>query len=103
MRCERVAGCEVAESHLAKFGCRRVRLSGVAPCDLFLIILRDSSTDAKVDANITRARGHYNKSEVPRGGIRGVRPQGEIRFAVVLPRRADATRLRSHIDVIKWQ
>ena len=35
--------------------------------------------------------------------IRGVRPQGEIRFAVVLPRRADATRLRSHIDVIKWQ
>ena len=35
--------------------------------------------------------------------IRGVRLQGEIRFAVVLPRRADATRLRSHIDVIKWQ
>ena len=56
VRCERVAGCEVVELHLATFGCRRVRLSGVAPYDLFLSILCDSSTDAKVDANITRAR-----------------------------------------------
>ena len=36
------AGCEVDVSHLAKFSNRRVQSSGVAPCDLFLIILRKS-------------------------------------------------------------
>ena len=52
MQHEGVAGCEVVESHLAKFGNGRVRCSGVAPCDLFLIILGKSGGNAKVDANI---------------------------------------------------
>ena len=59
VRSYRVAPCEVRLSQGAKFGCRRVRCSGVAPCDLFLIILRDSGGNAKVDANITRARDPY--------------------------------------------
>jgi len=49
---ERVARCEVAELHLAKFGSDRVRYSGVAPCDVFWIILGKSGGNAKVDANV---------------------------------------------------
>ena len=52
VRCERVARCEVVVLHPAKFGNGRVRYSGVAPCDLFLIILRKSGGNAKVDANV---------------------------------------------------
>ena len=66
VRHERVARCEVGVSHLAKFGCRRVRCSGVAPCDLFLIILRDSGGNAKVDANYNaRAFFIYKTSKAP--------------------------------------
>ena len=57
MRCERVAGCEVAVSHLAKFGDCKVRCPGVAPCDLFLIILRDFGGNADLDANILGVSG----------------------------------------------
>ncbi len=57
MRCERVAGCEVAVSHLAKFGDCKVRCPGVAPCDLFLIILRDFGGSADLDANILGVSG----------------------------------------------
>ena len=52
VRCARVAGCEVVVLHPAKFGNGRVRYSGVAPCDLFLIILSKSGGNAKVDANV---------------------------------------------------
>ena len=51
VRHEEVTGCEVVELHLAKFDDCRVRCSGVAPCDIFLIILRKSGGNAKVDAN----------------------------------------------------
>ena len=57
MRCERVAGCEVAVSHLAKFGECKVRCPGIAPCDLFLIILRDFGGNADLDANILGVSG----------------------------------------------
>ena len=57
VRCERVAGCEVAVSHLAKFGDCKVRCPGVAPCDLFLIILRDFGGNADLDANILGVSG----------------------------------------------
>ena len=57
MRHERVAGCEVDELHPAKFGDCRVRCLGVAPCDLFLIILRKSGGNAKVDANVLELYG----------------------------------------------
>ena len=57
MRCERVAGCEVAVSHLAKFGDCKVRCPGIAPCDLFLIILRDFGGNADLDANILGVSG----------------------------------------------
>ena len=52
MRHEAVARCEVAVSHLAKFGNCRVRCPGVAPCDISLIILRKSGGNAKVTANV---------------------------------------------------
>ena len=52
MQHERVARCEVAVLHLAKFGNGRVRCSGATPCDLFLSILRDFGGNAKVNANI---------------------------------------------------
>ena len=51
------AGCEVDVSHLAKFSNRRVQSSGVAPCDLFLIILRESGGKGKVDANVLEVSG----------------------------------------------
>ena len=57
MRHERVAGCEVVVLHLAKFSCCRVRCSGVAPCDLFLIILRDFDGNADLDANVLGVSG----------------------------------------------
>ena len=57
MRCERVAGCEVVMSYLAKFGDCKVRCPGVAPCDLFLIILRDFGGNADLDANILGVSG----------------------------------------------
>ena len=44
-------------SHLAKSGDCRVRCSGVAPCNLFLIILRKSGGNAKVDANVLGVSG----------------------------------------------
>ena len=56
VRCERVAGCEVAVSHLAKFGDCKVRCPGVAPCDLFLIILSEIGGNAKVNTNVFRSR-----------------------------------------------
>ena len=52
-----VAGCEVVESHLAMFGSGRVRHRGVAPCDLFLIILRDFGGKGEVDANVLGVSG----------------------------------------------
>ena len=56
---EEVAGCEVDELHPAKFGSVRVRCSGVAPCDLFLIILHKSGDNAEVDANVLRVSELY--------------------------------------------
>ena len=38
--------------HLAKFDDCRVQCSGVAHCDVFLIILRKTGGNAKVDANV---------------------------------------------------
>ena len=52
MQHERVARCEVVVSHLAKFGDCRVRRPGVAPCDIFLIILGETEPGGKVDANV---------------------------------------------------
>ena len=46
-------------SHLAKFGNCRVRCSDVAPCDVFLIILRESGGNAKVDANVLGVSVNY--------------------------------------------
>ena len=57
MQHERVAGCEVAVSHLAKFGDSKVRCPGVAPCDLFLIILYDFGGNADLDANVLGLSG----------------------------------------------
>jgi len=52
VRHERVAGCEVAVLHLAKFGNGRVRCPGVAPCNLFLIIFGETEHEGEVDGNI---------------------------------------------------
>ena len=52
-----VAGCEVVESHPAKFGSGRVRCSGVAPCDLFLNILRNFGDNADLDTNVLEVSG----------------------------------------------
>ena len=71
---ERVAGCEVFVSHLAKFGNGRVRCPGVAPCDLFLIIFGETEPDGKVNANI-RVQGMG-------GGLRDDAPR---LFAAILP------------------
>ena len=57
MRHADIAGCEVVESYLAKFGSGRVRCPGVAPCDVSLIILRDSGGDADLDANVLGVSG----------------------------------------------
>ena len=54
VRHEGFARCEVVASHLAKFGNRRVQCLGVAPCDLFLIVLRKSGGRGEVDAKPAR-------------------------------------------------
>ena len=63
MQHERVAGCEVVVSHLAKFGNGRVRCLGVAPCDLFLIISRDFGGNADLDANVLGVSGMGRASD----------------------------------------
>ena len=40
------------------FGNGRVRCPGVAPCDLFLIILGKAEPEGKVDANVFRSLGN---------------------------------------------
>ena len=47
-----IARCEVVESHLVEFADDRVRCPSVAPCDLFLVILRDFGGNADLGANI---------------------------------------------------
>ena len=62
MRHAEVARCGVETSQGAKFGNRRVQCLGVAPCDLFLIILRKSGGRGEVDANVLGVSGMGRKS-----------------------------------------
>ena len=53
----RVAGCERRKWQGAIARCCKVRCSGVAPCDLFLIILGETEPDGDLDANVLGVSG----------------------------------------------
>ena len=55
VRHDDVARCEVVVWHLAMLADYRVRLSGVAPCDLFLIIFNETEPMLNLAANLFKA------------------------------------------------
>ena len=69
MQHEDVARCEVAASHLAKFGNRRVQCPGVAPCDFSLTILPKSGGKGKVDANVLGLPKMYLAGDSQRAAV----------------------------------
>lgn len=70
MRDEDVARCEVVVSHHAKFADCKVRLSGVAPCDLFLIIFNETEPTLNLAAN------QFKAGSLPLEGMLGLSRRG---------------------------